>query len=340
MAETTNAEEGSGDGDGDGDGDDSDNDGREDAMIRRLYSSACSSARASRSAEASTSSSAGSRGRVKPSWNLGARVSSRTKQAQGETPKRAKGKDVGVQASNGEKFQPIRLYPEQLSLHRAFTPPHLPLPVNMGTLQYKTASKSVVPAGAELFKRPPPPSPVEFLSTPPPAPSTSSSMSSSSLPPSAMTDHLTVISSLAHPSLTHHLGPFSPFSSEASLRAMALEPELHLSRVLAHASVSSRLSAEKSWESVLDHLSGSAASQAAVEAQTAGVDAAVDGLNALLGQIEIKAKGERRRARWAARVIAKREGRVQMDSVKRKRQKKISKHKYKKRRKVGFFVLY
>ena len=115
---------------------------------------------------------------------------------------------------------------------------------------------------------------------------------------------------------------------------MALEPELHLSRVLAHASVSSRLSAEKSWDSVLDHLSGAATSQATVEAQTAGVDAAVDGLNALLGQIAIRAKGEKRRARWAARVMAKSQGAVEMDSVKRKRQKKISKHKYKKRRKV------
>ena len=152
--------------------------------------------------------------------------------------------------------------------------------------------------------------------------------------PSAMRDHLKVTSAFSHPALwTSLYGPErqgwrgARFSNEE-------DGEVFLARAMGEAGVRSRLGGEKEWNDVLARLGdGSSKTEVAeilegsrpvsaflqpVSGQAqADVQGAVDGLQALLGRLDVVENDE-----------------VRMDSVKRKRKKKISKHKYRKRRKV------
>jgi hypothetical protein len=117
--------------------------------------------------------------------------------------------------------------------------------------------------------------------------------------------------------------------------------EVDFTRLMAHnTSIASEpwnnvLSAIESAQSKLNNTTVPAPSS------KAEVDAAVEDLNALLAQIELdesRARPRRRRSVWAfhrqgrmgmrlARRVENAEETVEMDSVKRKRKKKISKHK-------------
>jgi hypothetical protein len=165
-------------------------------------------------------------------------------------------------------------------------------------------------------------------------------------------DHLQVTSSLSHPSLQHYLGDVSPFRTpssavEGNADGALFDDEAFLPRTLAEAGVRNRLAGEWAWQETLAHLSGSsstrlpggAASIAEVSQQAAQgreeVEAAVADLAGLLERLDTPARGRKRLSVATRSGMGMGEEVVRMDSVKRKRKKKISKHKYKKRRKVG-----
>lgn len=169
----------------------------------------------------------------------------------------------------------------------------------------------------------------------------------------ALGDHEAVVSALRHPSHAHHLGEVG--TAHQIKKPDADEDDAVLARTLAEAGVRWRLSNETVWEEVLGKLSGVGekedaamenASEIVVKSELASsssaitplrqsgqavkanatqnkgsVDEAVAGLNDLLAKLDMEDKDV-----------------VQMDSVKRKRKKKISKHKYQKRRKVSGVV--
>lgn len=219
-----------------------------------------------------------------------------------------------------EGFKPVHLYPVQAALHFAFTPPHLPLPVNLGARMYTSPNSET--SGSEHD--------VDRLFTPPPRPSPVSDLSRTS--DNILGDHQTVIEALSHPVNAHHLG-----SSRLppSLRSEG-DGDTMLARMIAEAGVKWRLSPEAEWEKTIARLSSPAKpssnvdetrtdvltrTQGDVEASAikteASVHDAVTGLEALLDKLKMN------------------DDKIDMTSVKRKRQKKISKHKYKKRRKVS-----
>ena len=217
-----------------------------------------------------------------------------------------------------EGFTPVHLYPVQAALHLSFTPSHLPLPINLGAGMYTTAPSTSTETKFNtdsLFKPLPRPSPVPELSR---------------ASDSALGDHQSVLSALSHPVNIHHLG--SNTSMHPNLHS-ELEGDTVLARMIAEASVKWRLTPELEWEKTLGRLSSPSQvdvsnsttsrtdvqSQETVEASAkaneASVVDAVTGLEALLDKLNLS--------------------QVDMTSVKRKRKQKISKHKYKKRRKVS-----
>lgn len=179
---------------------------------------------------------------------------------------------------------------------------------------------------------------------------------------------------LSRPDLVKHLGEpargMTPAPHGAYDSSEGVLAETDLVRTLAEAGVRNRLSGQWQWEQTLARL-GAAASQPstvtasasslkqASQSQSADVDSAVDDLSILLGKLAAPSRGRRRPRTSAATAPAVfvadstswAQGRelraallgmedaedlvVRMDSVKRKRRKKISKHKYKKRRKVS-----
>ncbi|KAL7422111.1 hypothetical protein Q5752_002754 [Cryptotrichosporon argae] len=129
---------------------------------------------------------------------------------------------------------------------------------------------------------------------------------------SVAAEHSAVLSALSHPALTHHLGAPSPFAAPAALDALAeaetFDPSARLTRLLADA--------QAKWSvgpSAADAAPTPAAPATAAETQ-AELDAAVGALEAVMARLG--------------------DAHIEMDSVKRKRKKKINKHKYKKRRKA------
>ena len=216
-----------------------------------------------------------------------------------------------------EGFTPVHLYPVQAALHLSFTPPHLPLPINLGARMYTTTPSSSDTFNPDnLFKAPPRPSPVPELIR---------------KSENALGDHQSVISALSHPVNIHHLGNTSA-STLPNLRS-EIEGDTVLARMIAAAGVKWSLTPELEWEKTLGRLSNPSQvdvsnsttsrtdvqSQETVEASAkaneASVVDAVTGLEALLDKLNLS--------------------QVDMTSVKRKRKQKISKHKYKKRRKVS-----
>jgi hypothetical protein len=217
-----------------------------------------------------------------------------------------------------EGFTPVHLYPVQAALHLSFTPPHLPLPINLGARMYTTTPSSSDKFNPDnLFKAPPRPSPVPELNR---------------KSENALGDHQSVISALSHPVNIHHLGNTSA-STLPTLRS-EIEGDTVLARMIAEAGVKWSLTPELEWEKTLARLSTPAASlteselssrtevqpqdniEASAKESKASVNDAVTGLEALLDKLNMS--------------------QVDMTSVKRKRKQKISKHKYKKRRKVSY----
>ena len=221
-----------------------------------------------------------------------------------------------------EGFTPVHLYPVQAALHLAFTPPHLPLPVNLGARMYTTAPSTE--SDARPFN-------VDTLFNPPARPSPVTELSRSS--ENVLGDHQNVLSALAHPVDLHHLGDSSLTSTLQSLG----DGDTVLARMIAEAGVKWRLSPEAEWEKTIARLSSTPTTSAKAKGERTNVQSskeiiasatksessvneAVTGLEALLDKL--KMDGDK----------------VDMTSVKRKRKQKISKHKYKKRRKVSLFV--
>ncbi|KAK4687283.1 hypothetical protein P7C73_g2832, partial [Tremellales sp. Uapishka_1] len=299
-------------------------------LSRSLYSSLPPSRSAS-GCSPSTKPSISTRGRSKPS----ARRLTGAKALQGSsasspstiTPPTAT-------TENSFQFQPIRIYPAQMKLLLAFTPSHFPLPVGLGPAAFTSPKSSQT--HDELFTLPPPPSPASiFENTKTATMSPSTGYDQPPLPSSSrgsvISDHLHLMSCFSRPSLSHHLGDEAPVSSRNALLS-EFDGDTFLTRSLASASVKTRLGMENDWETVLSKLSSSSLPKFGkqVELKDAeskiDVDNAVMDLNAMLSKMEMTGRGRKKRTLD--------EGWVNMDSVKRKRQKKMSKHKYKKRRKA------
>lgn len=220
-----------------------------------------------------------------------------------------------------EGFTPVHLYPVQAALHLSFTPPHLPLPINLGARMYTTTPSSSESYNPDnLFKTPPRPSPVPELIR---------------KSENALGDHQSVLSALSHPVNIHHLGNTSA-STLPNLRS-EIEGDTVLARMIAEAGVKWSLTPELEWERTLARLStpsNESASEVNLSSRTdvqvqdnieasakqskESVNDAVTGLEALLDKLNMS--------------------QVDMTSVKRKRKQKISKHKYKKRRKVSLIT--
>ncbi|WRT66879.1 uncharacterized protein IL334_003842 [Kwoniella shivajii] len=246
-------------------------------------------------------------------------------------------------------FKPIYLYPEQFKLHTTFTHPSHPLPLNLGTAIYtnprkssssssilstSTSASSTTFDSEDLFSAPPPPDPTKALKR--------------KVKGNGLNDHFRVISNLSHPSLIHHLGnDFNPWASSALASASGfggLENEFGgLSSQLSHKLSELKSDSENQWQTVLSKLEGKPSNtenltelqeqQKAMEKDDNLHDVVI-GLNDVLARLGLSSSRGRKTGLMHAQVedLISEEG-VHMDSVKRKRKKKISKHKYKKRRK-------
>lgn len=164
---------------------------------------------------------------------------------------------------------------------------------------------------------------------------------------SALNDHLHVMYALARPGRHQHLGAMSPFNGEffdSDLASLAS----NLTRTVNEAGARNALAAEQEWNDILAGLGQpSAKAEQAQEVTVAGgeriaVDEAVVDLSQLLYNLEVEstALAAGRTKQKGAKMVAivdedGNEEWIRMDSTRRKRKKKINKHKYKKRRKVG-----
>lgn len=204
------------------------------------------------------------------------------------------------------EFRPIYLYPEQFKLHHAFTHPAHPLPLHLGTKIYTspTLPSQANGAGGDLF------APQSVMKVP------------SSEGMSALTEHLRVVSSqpvlLSDAEMEHELfgTPEMEFSSITAL--------------LENKSASLKTRNEHQWQDVLAMMEGKAKGKIVTggEKENVQMGSKDADLNQVVGEL----------AGVLARLEMDGED-VSMDSVKRKRRKKISKHKHKKRRKVSFWCL-
>lgn len=211
-------------------------------------------------------------------------------------------------------FEPVRLYPVQVALHIALNPPHMPLPVHLGTTHYQSTHAPV--STSDPFTKP-------HISE-----STMSAQLASMEPStSGYREHLNVLDALPP-----HLTPL-PSDESPSFRSESDFPA-DLARTLAEAGVRNRVTSEYDWARVLTHLGEN--SSIAVSDSRGEIDEAVASLQTLLSRLNTK--GRCGRSRMIAVVGPEGEEEwVRMDSTQRKRRKKITKHKYKKRRKVSDF---
>lgn len=248
-------------------------------------------------------------------------------------------------------FKPIHLYPGQIALHTSFTPPHMPLPVHLGTLRYKSTKYNTDGRNNtdDLFSPQPPMNPVPFLRQ---------LQGTNEFPTSVLTEHTGIRIMFNNPTHTGHLLPeHSGNSTRASLykslrhdNTSDLGVEVDFNRLMAHnASI-----AGESWNQVLSAMNAASTIPSANESNSkSDIDSAVVELNMLLERMDMedikddirRSSGGRRgqvtfhRRGKMMRMVTRREVEVDdedvaLDSVKRKRKKKISKHKYKKRRKA------
>ncbi|WWD01696.1 hypothetical protein V866_008642 [Kwoniella sp. B9012] len=219
-----------------------------------------------------------------------------------------------------EGFKPIYLYPEQFKLHYTFTPSHHPLPLNMGTAIYTHPRNSISTKSDELediFSKPSGPDPTKSLRR---------------TTKSGLGDHHRVLSNLSHPELLHHLGGLvDPWAAHQIQSDSGLGLEAILSSKLNELKESSKKEQEQlerifSGSETKDSSRGVIQSKGEVEVNTkdANLDEVVGGLNDVLAKMGLSGSTKE----------TVQEGGVMLDSVKRKRKKKISKHKYKKRRKA------
>ncbi|OCF55133.1 hypothetical protein L486_07244 [Kwoniella mangroviensis CBS 10435] len=220
-----------------------------------------------------------------------------------------------------EGFRPIYLYPEQFKLHYTFTPSHHPLPLNMGTAIYTHPRHPTSTKSAELediFSKPSGPDPTKSLRR---------------TTKSGLGDHHRVLSNLSHPELLHHLGGMvDPWTAHQIQSDTGSGLEAILSSKLNELKESSKKEQEQleriiSASEATDSSRGSIQSKGEVEVNTkdANLDEVVGGLNDVLAKMGLSG---------STKETVQEDG-VMLDSVKRKRKKKISKHKYKKRRKVS-----
>jgi hypothetical protein len=236
-------------------------------------------------------------------------------------------------------FRPVPLYPMAFHTHLALNPPHMPIPANLGTSIYtqtrKTSPSSSSSIAEDLFSVPPPPSPLRKLNR------------AQAKSQTAMSEHMSIISALSHPS---HLAALpTGFETLAAypLGAGTGEVEEHLARTLAEAETKNQILAEREFAKAMEMLQGKGseaqsqgASAASVgeDAQKAKMDDVLQGVEALLGRLSITEQGRSVGASAGPMSgetdMGLGEDVIEMDSVKRKRKKKISKHKYKKRRKA------
>ncbi|KAL0240196.1 hypothetical protein I308_106744 [Cryptococcus tetragattii IND107] len=199
------------------------------------------------------------------------------------------------------EFRPIYLYPEQFKLHHAFTHPAHPLPLHLGTKIYTspTLPPQANEAGDDLF------APQSGMKLP------------SSEGMSALTEHLRVVSSqpvLVDAEMEHQLFG-TPEMESSSITAL-----------LENKSASLKTRNEHEWQDVLAMMEGKAQGKTVAadgEKENVQVGSKDADLNQVVGEL----------AGVLARLEMDGED-VSMDSVKRKRRKKISKHKHKKRRKA------
>ncbi|WVQ70374.1 uncharacterized protein L199_008601 [Kwoniella botswanensis] len=219
-----------------------------------------------------------------------------------------------------EGFKPIYLYPEQFKLHYTFTPSHHPLPLNMGTAIYTHPRNPISTKGGELediFSKPSGPDPTKSLRR---------------TTKSGLGDHHRVLSNLSHPELLHHLGGLvDPWAAHQIQPGSGLGLEAILSSKLNELKESSKKEQEQlerifGASEAKDSSRGVVQSKGEAEVNTkdANLDEVVGGLNDVLAKMGLSG---------STKEIAEEDG-VMLDSVKRKRKKKISKHKYKKRRKA------
>lgn len=176
---------------------------------------------------------------------------------------------------------------------------HMPLPVPLGVSHYAKKLPE-----SPLFEAPKLGNPLAKL------PSTGSSVG----------DHLAVVSALAHPALNSNLGSFAPRSFLVDVNADA-----HVASDLEKAAGAVKAKADFEWEMVMANLGASSRRVTEVEkVDEAAMKDALAGLDGLLARMSVGSEENME---------------VQLDSVRRKRQKKMSKHKHKKRRKVSYLVV-
>ncbi|WWC85225.1 uncharacterized protein L201_000084 [Kwoniella dendrophila CBS 6074] len=243
------------------------------------------------------------------------------------------------------EFKPIHLYPEQFKLHYTFTNPNYPLPLNLGTSIYTLPRKT--PSSKlnveDIFDKPLPPNPVNALKR-------------KSKVQNGLNDHMRVLSNLSHPSLLHHLGGhIDPWSTSPLSSNLQYDNELNLSNQLSNKLNEMKETNDNSWNQVLAKLEGKQMKEIKheskmdvekVEKKDANLSEVVDGLNSVLSKLGLSSSSSctttsNSRGRKNVSVLCQEEEidllgeqGIFLDSVKRKRKKKISKHKYKKRRKA------
>ncbi|EJT47012.1 hypothetical protein A1Q1_04255 [Trichosporon asahii var. asahii CBS 2479] len=172
---------------------------------------------------------------------------------------------------------------------------HMPLPVPLGVSHYAKKLPE-----APLFEAPKLGNPLAEL------PKTSSMVG----------DHLAVTSALAHPALSSNLGSFAPRSFVVDVNADA-----HVASDLEKAAEAVKTQADFEWELIMSNLGAGSRRVAEVEkVDEAAMKDALAGLDGLLARMSVETEQDFE---------------VSMDSVRRKRQKKMSKHKHKKRRKAN-----
>ena len=253
--------------------------------------------------------------------------------------------------------EPILSSAAQSVLHVAFTPPHMPLPVPLGTdMYFRTNSTQMKPT----------PTPIEW--TDPQLGPFDSSLSTSPLDAladawipetgsSGLSDHLHVMYVLGRPDRAHHLGPKDRSPWDGDLASISSS----LSRAIGEASARNRVAADVEWSRILSQLGDKAAipnkpdstssltptpsarQVTVTKEQQTDVQSAVSSLTSLLSRLSVNSERQQRQShkgRMIAVVGADGEEEwVRMDSTRRKRKTKMTKHKYKKRRKVGTFVI-
>jgi hypothetical protein len=173
----------------------------------------------------------------------------------------------------------------------------MPLPVHIGTKGYLSPEAA---QADELFSRPAAPSLLEGVQLSAASP---------------IAEHLGLTQAFAHPALAHHLG-----RNAAALSTVDVDADMRVESLLSAAAAKHADAASDAWAAALERLGAKATEPTVSAAEQASIDDAIAGLNGLLARLETADVEDEF---------------VRMDSVRRKRKKKMNKHKYKKRRKVS-----